>query len=336
MTVAVVGISFHTAPVALREQASVAAGDTAAALGRIHALFPKSEFVLLSTCNRTELYTGGLDVRGETNRLLRLLLKEDARLHPDDLDRHVYTRRGAEAAEHLLAVASGLDSMVVGETEILGQVKQALRLAQAAGTTDGLLLPLFRSAVRTARRVHAETEIGRGRVSISSLAVAFAEKAFKDLPSRTIMLVGAGETAELALKSLMDRGARSILVINRSLKKAQDLASRCGGTAVPFDRLDAHLPLADIVISSTGAPHVVIKAAAIEQAAALRHGRPMLLIDIAVPRDIDPAASHVKGVHLHSIDDLQDIASRNLAKRRLEVDKAWAIIRQDAAKWAAS
>ena len=335
MTVTVIGISFHTAPVALREQASVPASAVPATLQRIRSEFPESELVLVSTCNRTELYTAGIDVSTDKHRLIQILLKGEAGLPPSDIEKHFYIKSGLEAAEHLLAVASSLDAMVVGETEILGQVKQALALAEATQTTGKVLHPLFQNAFRIAKRVHSETEVCRGRVSISSLAVEFAEKVFDELSSKTVMLVGAGETAELALKSLMDRGARDVLVLNRSLERGQILAERCGGRAIPFELLDDYLPRADIVISSTSAPHLVIQAAAVQRASEIRRGRPMLMVDIAVPRDIDPAAGHIKNVYVYSIDDLQRIAAENLAKRQEAVDQAWLIVRQGTSEVAA-
>ena len=335
MTVAVLGISIHTAPVELRELASVRSVDVPAALQRVRAEFPESELVLVSTCNRTELYTAGIDVVAAKRRLIRLLLKSESESRAAELERYFYVKRDLEAAEHLLAVASSLDALVVGETEILGQVKQALALAEEAQMTGKTIHPLFQNAFKTAKRVHSETDVCRGRVSVSSLAVEFAEKVFEDLSSKTVMIVGAGETAELALKSLMDRGARDVLVLNRSLERGQALAERCGGRAIPFDLLDDYLAKADIVISSTSAPHLVIQAAAVQRASDLRRGRPMLMVDIAVPRDIDPAAVHVRNVYIYSIDDLQRMAAENLAKRQGAVEKAWQIVRQGTAELAA-
>jgi glutamyl-tRNA reductase len=328
MTVSVVGISFHTAPVALREQASVSASEVPATLQRLRAEFPKAELVLVSTCNRTELYTAGMDADADKYRLIGMLLKGNASLHPAEIEKHFYVKSGLEAAEHLLAVTASLDAMVVGETEILGQVKQALGLAEGAQTVGKALHPLFQNAFRVAKRVHSETDVCRGRVSVSSLAVEFAEKVFDDLSSKTVMIVGAGETAELALKSLIDRGARDVLVLNRSLERGQALADKHGGRAIQFDLLEDYLPRADIVISSTSAPHIVIHAAAVQRAIEIRRGRPMLMVDIAVPRDIDAAAANIKNVYVYSIDDLQRIAAENLAKRQEAVDQAWQIVRQ--------
>ncbi|MEI6515913.1 MAG: glutamyl-tRNA reductase [bacterium] len=328
MMVSVLGISFHTAPVELREQASVRPGQIPATLQRIRAEFPAAELVLLSTCNRTELYVAGVDVALQKDALLQVLLTRDANAHVAGLEQFFYIKHDLQAVEHLFAVAASLDAMVVGETEILGQVKQALVLAEEAGTTGKVLHPLFQHAFKTAKRVHTETDICRGRVSVSSLAVEFAEKIFEDLSSKTVMIVGAGEMAELALKSLMDRGARDVLVLNRSLERGQNLADRCGGRALQFELLDDYLAKADIVISSTSAPHIVIQADSIRRASEVRRGRPILLIDIAVPRDIDPAASVIKNVYVYTIDDLERVAAENLAKRQDAVEQAWHLVRQ--------
>ncbi len=332
MNVAVIGISYHTASVEVRERVSVRAGDVMALLQRIRDQFHGAELVLVSTCNRTELYTAGIDVSAAKHRLFQLLLKGDEQFHADELEQHFYVKNDLDAAEHILAVASSLDAMVVGESEILGQVKQAFGVADEAGMTGKVLQPLFQLAFKTAKRVHTETDICRGRVSVSSLAVEFAEKVFDDLRSKTVMLVGAGETAELALKSLMDRGAKDVLVLNRSHGRGQDLAARCGGRAIQFDLLEDYLARADIVISSTSAPHLVIHAAAVQRAIDTRRGKPMLMVDIAVPRDIDPAAALIKNVYVYSIDDLQLIAAENIAKRREAVEQAWVIVRQGLAE----
>jgi glutamyl-tRNA reductase len=328
MMISVIGISFHTASVELREQASVRAGQIPATLQRILSESPGAELVLLSTCNRTELYVAGVDVALHKDRLIQALLTRDANEHVAGLEQFFYVKHDLQAAEHLFAVAASLDALVVGETEILGQVKQALVLAEEAGTTGKVLHPLFQHAFKTAKRVHTETDICRGRVSISSLAVEFAEKIFEDLRSKTVMIVGAGEMAELALKSLMDRGTKEVLVLNRSLERGQNLAYRCGGRALQFELLDDYLAKADIVISSTSAPHLVIQAESVRRASETRRGRPMLLIDIAVPRDIDPAASLIKNVYVYTIDDLERVAAENLSKRQEAVEQAWHLVRQ--------
>ena len=334
-TFAVIGISFRTAPLDVRERVSLRSSGVAAVLQRLRGEFPESELVLVSTCNRTELYVAGVDAAAGKGQLIRHLTENGETPPPPDLASHFYLKTDREAVEHLFAVASSLDAMVVGETEILGQVKQAFALSEEARTLGKVLSPVFQNAFRAAKRVHTETDICRGRVSVSSLAVSFAEKVFDDLSAKTVMLVGAGEMAELALKSLMELGVRDVLVLNRSIERGQALAGRCSGRAIPFDLLNDYLARADIVISSTSAPHVVIHADAVRRAIETRHGRPMLLIDIAVPRDIDPEAGHVKDVYLYSIDDLQRLAADNLAQRQKAVDQAWRLVREETATTAA-
>ena len=333
MNLAVLGINFKTAPVEIRELASFRAADVPATLQRMTTAFPGAEFVLLSTCNRTELYLSGLDATTHRLALGRSLLRNAEAATATGAESHFYLKTGQEAAEHLLTVASSLDSMVVGETEILGQVKQAFALAGEAGSYGRSLPALFHHAFRCAKRVHSETDISRGRVSISSVAVEFAEKVFSDLSAKTVMIIGAGEMAELALKSLVERGARDVLVLNRSLEHGQALAERHGGKAIPFDLLEDYLPQADIVISSTSAPHAVVHAAAVRRAMEIRRGRPALLIDIAMPRDIEAAAGEIKDVYLYHIDDLQRVAAENMARRQEGVEKAWQIVREVSAEW---
>lgn len=328
----VLGINFRTAPVELRERASFTAANVPEVLDRLGTEFPGGEAVLLSTCNRTELYTAGIDVEAKKTALIRMLLKGAAPHEFTDAEQHFYAKKDSIVAEHLLAVVAGLDSMVVGETEILGQVKQAYQLAEQAQISGKTLAPLFQNAFRIAKRVHTETDLCRGRVSVSSIAVELAEKLFEDLGNKAVMIVGAGETAELALKSLTERGARDVLVLNRSLERASALAERYGGRAIPYDLLDDYLPRADIVISSTSAPHCVIREDSVRKAMTVRRGLPLLLIDIAVPRDIETAAGALENVYLYDIDDLQRVADENLAKRRDAVDGAWKIVREGAAE----
>jgi len=324
----VIGINFRTAPVELREQASFTQARVPEILRRIGEEFPGTEAVLLSTCNRTELYTTGIDVKAKKQVLVNILLKSALDRDSSEAGPHFYEKESLKAAEHLLAVAAGLDSMVVGETEILGQVKQAYMLAREARTSGKTLDPLFQNSFRIAKRVHTETDICRGRVSVSSIAVEFAEKMFENLGTKTVMIVGAGETAELALKSLVERGAGEVLVLNRSIERAAALAEAHGGRAIQFDLLDDYLPRADIVISSTSAPHCVVREESVRKAVALRRGAPLLLIDIAVPRDIETAAGLLDNVYLYDIDDLQRVADENLAKRREAVEGAWKIVKE--------
>jgi glutamyl-tRNA reductase len=332
MNLAVLGINFKSAPLEIREKASLNAQGVRAALDRLSSAFPGSELVLLSTCNRTELYLSDVDAEAHKADLVRALTKSAGTDSAGGIEQHFYVKADLDAARHLLAVASSLDSMVVGETEILGQVKQAFAQAAGVRAPGRCLSPVFEHAFRCAKRVHTETDVCRGRVSVSSLAVEFAEKVFEDLRSKTVMIVGAGETAELALRSLVERGVHDVLVLNRSLDRGQALADRHGGRAIPFELLDDYLSHADIVISSTSAPHVVIQVASVRRAMAARRGKPVLLIDIAVPRNIDAAVGELKDAYLYHIDDLQRLAAENLARRQEGVQKAWRIVDEVAAE----
>lgn len=336
MNLTMLGINFRTAPIGLRETVSFASSEIPSALQRIAGRLPESELVLVSTCNRTELYVAGEDVSGRKNELVKALLIEAQVQEAEELSQHFYLKTSHEASEHLIAVVCSLDSMVVGETEILGQVKEAYMLARQEGTIGKILHPLFQTAFRYAKRVHTETDICRGRVSVSSIAVDFTCKVFDELGQKAVMIVGAGETAELALKSLVEKGVTEVLVLNRSFANGKTLAERYGGRAIQFDLLADYLPRTDIVISSTSAPHCVLHADMVHNAIRERKGRPMLLIDIAVPRDIEAASGDLENVYLYHIDDLQKVASENLAKREQGIENAWRIVREGTAELAAT
>ncbi len=331
MDLLMLGINFRTAPVELRERVSFNSAGASKVLRQLREAFPDVEFVLISTCNRTELYAASPDVEEREEEILGTLLPGTLK---DELRELFYREARLKAVRHLFAVASGLDSMVVGESEILGQVKQAYALSIEAETSGERLHPLFQHAFRAAKRVHAETAISRGRVSVSSIAVEFVEKIFGDIDAKTVMIVGAGETAELVLKSLLEKGVGNVLVSNRSAAKCQSLAARYDGRAIAFDSLADNLWRADIVMSSTSAPHTVIHAAFVRQAVRARQGQPMLLMDVAVPRDIDPGVAELENVYLYDIDDLQRIAAENLSKRQGELNAARRIVREEAGELA--
>ncbi|MDA0991829.1 MAG: glutamyl-tRNA reductase [Verrucomicrobia bacterium] len=331
---AVVGINFRSAPLAVRELAALHQDNILEGLHRVSAVAPTGEFVLLSTCNRTELYVAGIDVDRQQQALIQALWSGADATNRLQQNSYVYCKQGKDAAEHLMAVAASLDSMVVGETEVLGQVKQAYHLAQHGQTVGKTLHRAFQTTLRIAKRVHTETDICRGRVSVSSVAVEFAERVFESLQAKTVMVIGAGETAELTLRSLVSHGVRDVLVLNRSLDRARELAEHVGGKAIQFDLLADYLTKADVVISSVSAPHVIIRHADLQAAVAERRGRPVLLLDIAVPRNIEPSADDIENVYLYHIDDLQQVAAANLSSRQESVDKAWAIVRQGVAELA--
>ncbi len=330
MKLAMLGINFKTAPVAVRERLAFSAQQVPAILARLGELLPGVERVLLCTCNRTELYVGSRVALPDGEALRRALLEDCGEVDQAALADAFYSKHDATAAEHLFAVAASLDSMVVGETEVLGQVKQAYAMATDLGAVGPALHPVFQSALRVAKQVHAETGISRGRVSVSSLAVEFTERIFDDLAAKTVMIVGAGETAELALRSLVERGVRDVLIFNRSPERAATLAAPHAGKAIPFELLMDYLARADLVLASTSSPHPLIWAADVRRAVVERRGKPMLLIDLSVPRNIDPAVAGLENVYLYHIDDLQKVAAENLANRGDGVARAWELVREGA------
>jgi glutamyl-tRNA reductase len=328
MRLVLVGTSHHHAPVELRER--VALGhDAAAELARRLAA-TGGEAVCLSTCNRTELYVAAPDIDAAERAAVAAL----AELEPD-VEPALYRLRDHAAALHLFRVAGGLDSLVPGEGEILGQV----RAAHDAGTTGTLLDRVFRQALHAGRKVRAQTAIGEAPASVSSAAAALAEQVFGDLEGCSILLVGAGKISEQAARSLLSRHAKIAFVANRTLDHAADLATRFGAEPLPLERLEEQLATTDVVVSSTSAPGYVLDAATVERALRARRGRQLLLIDLAVPRDLDPAIHDLDGCYLYDIDDLQAIVSETLVGRRGEAERAEAIVAGESEKfreWQAS
>jgi glutamyl-tRNA reductase len=318
----VVGVSYRTAPLALRERLAV---DEARVPSDLEALMRDGnldEGVLLSTCNRVELVA----TAGDSALAQRAAHGYfNARVAPEGLDGHVYCHVGADAARHLFRVASGLDSMVLGEPQILGQVKDAFAIAQRTGTVGTLLARAFERGFGVAKRVRSETALGTGNVSVSSIACDLAEKIFGDLSARRVLLVGAGKMSEVAARSLAAQGAQ-IFVVNRSPERADELARACGGTARPFAELASELGEADVVISSTAKQGHVITYELMQAVCKVRRHRPLFLIDIAVPRDIDPRVESLPGVFLYDMDDLQQASRENLAVRERAVGDAESLI----------
>jgi glutamyl-tRNA reductase len=328
MRLVLVGTSHHHAPVELRER--VALGHDAAAELAKRLAATGGEAVCLSTCNRTELYVAAPDVEAAERASVAAL----AELEPD-VEPALYRLRDHAAALHLFRVAAGLDSLVPGEGEILGQV----RAAHDAGTTGTLLDRVFRQALHAGRKVRAQTAIGEAPASVSSAAAALAEQVFGDLAGCSILLVGAGKISEQAARSLLNRRAKIAFVANRTLDHAVDLAERFGAEPIPLDRLEEQLATTDVVVSSTSAPGYVLDAATVERALRARRGRQLLLIDLAVPRDLDPAIHDLDGCYLYDIDDLQAIVSETLVGRRGEAERAEAIVAGESEKfreWQAS
>jgi len=321
----VVGLNHQTAPVEVRERAAVRAGEEGALLEHLsrHA----SEVMLLATCNRTEVYLAG--VQGDPVSAF-----EGAWGYA--LGEHLYVHRGDAAVAHLYRVAAGLDSLVIGETQIQGQVKRAWQEAHARRLCGKVLNKVAQGALAAGKRVRSETGLSDRVVSVSSAAVELAQAALGDLTQRTALILGAGETAELTLKHLRAAGVGDVIVVNRTEARARQLAERLGGRACAAEYLHEVLPEADVVIASSAAPHYVLHPDGVEAALAARPERPMFLIDISVPRILSPDIGGVPGAHLYNLDDLTAIVSRNLQSRRAALPHAGAIIREaaaDLARW---
>ena len=328
MKLALVGISHHQAPVEVRERVALGPEESRELARALAAA--GGEAVCLSTCNRTELYLAESDAAAAAQRAADILVGLAA-LPPGELEPLLYRLGDHAAALHLFRVAAGLDSLVPGEGEILGQVRAAFE----AGTTGPMLGRLFREALRVGRKVRSQTAIAESPASVSAAAAALAQQVFGDLKGRRILIIGAGKVGELAARNLISRGAELSFVANRTLDRAEELARRLGGTALPLDRVAEELERADVVVSSTSAPGFVLHVAQVERALRARRGRPLFLIDIAVPRDLDPAIGELESCFLYDIDDLEAVVSESLAGRRQEALKAEAMVAEEAERFRA-
>jgi glutamyl-tRNA reductase len=328
MRVVLVGVSHHRAPVELRERAALDSKQATELARRLAG--DSGEAVCLSTCNRTELYLADESGEEAERRAEAALLALEAELGPA-----LYRLRDEAAALHLFRVAAGLDSMVPGEGEILGQV----RAAYEAGAARAILDRLFRQALHAGRKARVETAIGESPASVSAAAAALAEQVFGDLRGRKILVVGAGKVGDLAARNLLSRGADIAWIANRTADRAAELATRFGGEALPLERAHDQLVAADVVVSSTSAPGWILERAQVERTLPARKGRPLFLIDLAVPRDLDPSIHELEGCYLYDIDDLQAVVSETLAGRRREAERAEAIVAGEAERfreWQAS
>ncbi|MGX5673899.1 glutamyl-tRNA reductase [Thermomonas fusca] len=328
MSLYVLGINHQTAPVSLRETVAFGPDTLRHALASLRAQAGVQEAVLLSTCNRTELYARS---DNGPDALANWLAGQQRA--GDDLHAYLYRHDEADAVRHLFRVATGLDSLVLGEPQILGQVKQAWNDARDAGSLGGPLDRAFQQAFATAKRARTETTIGRNPVSVASTAVRLAQESFARLDESDVLLIGAGETIELAARHLVAGKVRRLLIANRTLAHAQDLARRHGGFALPLEELDRHLAEADIVISATAARQPILQRAQVEQALRARRHRPMLLLDLAVPRDIAEDVATLRDVFLYTVDDLERAIEDNRAARRNAAEQAEAIIEVHASRF---
>ena len=325
MTLVAIGINHQTAPVDLRERVAFADHSLPSALATLRALPSVREVALLSTCNRTELYAVTDDAGAALGEWLARHPEDDA-FNPQDLHGYLYAHHDAAAVRHLFRVATGLDSLVLGEPQILGQVKHAWAAARAAGTLGGQLDRLFQQAFVAAKRARTDTRIGANPVSVASAAVRLAQESFARPADSAVLLIGAGETIELVARHLAQANVKRLLVANRTLAHAQALASRHGGVALPLADIDRHLAEADIVFAATASHAPVLSRAQVAAALAQRRHRPMLLMDLAVPRDIAADVGTLKDVFLYTIDDLERAIEDNRRSRREAADAAEAIV----------
>ncbi len=329
MELFVLGLSHKTAPIDVRERLAVPERELPKALEALGEVSELAERMFFTTCNRAEVYGVADGPLAQAVEATRASLERYRNLDSSALAGALYAYDGADAARHVFRVASSLDSMVIGEPQILGQVKTAYTVARSQQATGIILNNLLEQAFHVAKRVRTETGIANAAVSISSVAVELARKIFGDLEGRIVLILGAGEMAELALRHLVDDGVRSILVANRSHDRAVALAEQFRGRAVRFDTFRHEMLGADIVISSTSAPHLILKKEDMQSIILERRHRPIFLIDIANPRDIDPGCNEVDNVYLYNIDDLQSVVSANLKERQREAERAEVIIERE-------
>jgi glutamyl-tRNA reductase len=326
------GVSHKTAPLELRERLALTEGRAVSVLGELVGVAEIAEAAAISTCNRTELYLYASDPVDAESHALTVLARV-AEIRPTELVSHLYSLRGAAAADQLLRVTAGLDSMIVGEAEVQGQVKRAYELALVEDATGPVLNRLFRGALAAGKRARSETAISEGALSVPQVAVELAQRTLGDLEDRSVLVVGAGETAELTARALAARGVHAIFIANRHYDRAIGLAERFGGRAVRFEELPSLLVNADIVVSSTSSPHHVVERDALSEVMSERSGRPLLLIDLAVPRDIHPSCREVPGVTVHDMDDLQSLVERNTSGREAEARRAEKILYAERARF---
>jgi glutamyl-tRNA reductase len=329
------GTSHKTAGVAVREKIALTEAASERFMRELVGEETISEAVVLSTCNRTELYlVVGDPVEAES--IVLGALARRAGVRPTELVGGIYSLRNCDAARHLYRVASGLESMVIGEAEVQGQVKRAYEAALSAQSTGPLTNKLFRAALATGKRVRTDTAISAGRGSVASVAVDAAHDALGDLAARHVLIIGAGETAELTARALSEQGVSTMFVANRRRERAIALAQRFGGGTIAFDALPAELERADMVIASTSSPHALVGAEELALVCEARGGRPLLLLDLAVPRDIDPECADLPGVSVYDMDDLQAVVARNLEVRSGEALRAERVVEDEIqrfAKW---
>ena len=334
MHIITLGINHNTAPIQLREQLAFGEEEVRATLSSLALATATSAFaelIILSTCNRTELYAVSSHL---TFAELEIFLSETCGVPVNAFHPHVYQYADMEAARHLFEVAAGLDSLVIGEPQILGQIVRSLELSRGQNMAGPVLNRLFQAAIHAGKRARTETNISRNPASVSSLAASLAERVVHPITEAQVVVIGAGEMAELAVEALRKRGAQKILVVNRALDRAHAIADRWGADIATFENMDNALISADILISSTGAPHLILTERMISEAMTAREHRPLVLIDIAVPRDVDPEAARIPHVRLYDIDHLNEKLEDALGERLAEAPKVCAILDEEISEFA--
>ncbi|MFQ5645942.1 MAG: glutamyl-tRNA reductase [bacterium] len=317
MEIVILGVSHHTAPIEIREKLAFPVDRIDAALKELERLKEVSECMILSTCNRVEI-TAAVEQAESGILALKRFIYGFHKLEFDLFQTEMYAYEGENALTHIFRVASSLDSMVIGEPQILGQVKDAFGQAQSVKTLGGFLHTVMHKVFNVAKKVRHETAIAQNAVSISFVAVELAKKIFGEMGNKKVLVIGAGEMSELVLQHLVSAGVRHVFVSNRTLEKGRELAGRFEGSLIPYPELFDHLEKFDIIISSTGSPDYVLHKSNLKMAINARHHRPIFLIDIAVPRDLDPDIDELEGVYLYDIDDLQTVVDSNLKERQKE------------------
>jgi glutamyl-tRNA reductase len=333
MELLALGVSHKTAHVAVRERLAFSDTEARRFLEQLLGEDAAQEAVVISTCNRTELYVVANDPVQAESAVLTALARR-AGIRPTELAEVMYFPRNCDAARQLYRVASGLESMIVGEAEVQGQVRRAYEAALAADTTGPLTNRLFTAALQTGRRVRSETQIGAGRTSVSTVAVDLAKDVVGHLADREVLIIGAGETSELTAQALATEGVSTIFVANRHADRARSLAERFGGSVLSLDHLPRQLETADIVVASTSSPHPIVGADALAEVMPGRAGRPIVFIDLAVPRDIDPECADLPGVSVYDMDDLQSVVARNLEVRSEEALRAEQVVEDEIQRFA--
>jgi glutamyl-tRNA reductase len=338
MNIIIVGLNHDTAGIEVREKVAFDGPKLGDASDRLKNLAGIKEHIILSTCNRVEIYANAADAESGAEGLKKFIADYHG-TSSDFLDKSLYVHKGRKALEHIFRVASSLDSMIVGEPQILGQLKDAFEFSLKQKSTSVLLNKLMKKSISVAKRIRTETKIGESAVSISFAAVELAKKIFEDLSTKTFILIGAGEMAELAARHLIENGVKDVIVTNRTYERAEELAREFHGRAVEFDTFDRELFHTDIVICSTGAPNYVILKDQMHKIMKQRKNKSVFIIDISVPRNIDPGINDIDNIYLYDIDDLQGVVNVNIEERNREAEKAERIVEEEVdtfLKWQAS